>query len=326
MPERAIRVINCTMNLSSNNADLIYRSEYFTERVPQSLLNNYHRIESVNDQVNADARLYIIDNPDLPPLVSVSEDDALAQGDFTLLENESTDRRYAVLGTQGPLYRYVLATLERHHGMISFHSCSLYDGHNKIITIIMGSGGSGNATLLLAGITKGYKVFSTDLTHCRVSGDHPVFYKGGLLVNVSLGSLLYEFPSVNEQLCLQFHQISDPWQVKVSVDLGRYQAASDQLINPKIRILVPRSESRHSEVTIHHMRGRGDLSRLLFENASEKIAASFVLYGVLPVRGLDTPSLARRRFAAVQRLIDIADLAQASVVVVASPQTCAGVL
>jgi energy-coupling factor transporter ATP-binding protein EcfA2 len=325
MPERAIGVVNCIMNLSSNNADLIYRSEYFTETVPQSLLNNYHRIESVSDKVNADARLYIIDNPDLPPLVSVAEDDALAQGDFTRLENESKDRRYAVLGTQGLLYRYILATLERHHGITSFHSCSLYDGQKNIITIIMGSNGSGKTTLLLAGITKGYKVFSTGLTHFRVSGDHTVFYKGGLLVNISLGSLLYEFPSINEQLCLQFHQISDPWQVKVSVDLGRYQAATDQLINPEIRILVPRRESRHSEVTIRHMRERCDLSRLLFENASEKIAGSFVLYGVLPVCGLDTPSLARRRFAAVQRLIDIAELEQASVVV-ASPQTCAGVL
>jgi hypothetical protein len=325
MPERAIRVINCIMNLSSNNVDLINRSEYFTERVPQSLLNNYHRIEPVNDQVNADARLYIIDNPDLRPLVSVVEDDALAQGDFTRLENESKDRRYTILGTQGLLYRYLLATLERHHGIISFHSCSLYDGNKNVITIIMASGRSGNTTLLLSGITKGYKVFSADITHCRVSGDHTVFYKGGLLVNISLGSLLYDFPSINEQLCLQCHQISDPWQVKVSVDLGRYQAATDQLINPEIRILVPRSESRHPDVTIRHLRERGDLSRLLFENASEKIAESFVLYDVLPVCGLDTPSLARRRFAAVQRLIDIAELEHASVVV-ASPQTCVGVL
>ena len=44
---RAIRIVHARLGLVSNNRELLTRSEYFTDRVPQSLLTDYHRVDDV---------------------------------------------------------------------------------------------------------------------------------------------------------------------------------------------------------------------------------------------------------------------------------------
>lgn len=323
--QRTIRIVEAVIQLSSNNGDLISCSEYFADTVPQSLLNDYHRVESLDDGGTPDAFMHIVDSPNGPLVVSVDEAYAVAQGDFTRLEDEIGDRRFALFGTQGFLYRFVLATLERRYGIVSFHAGSIYDSETNLLTILMGSSGAGKTPLLLSGILRDYRVFSTELTHFRILSDQVIFYKGGLLDNIRLGSLLYEFPEVIERLGLRLPEESYPWEVKVSVDFGKYQASVDKLVNPRVRVIVPRIEMGRTPLYISRVAGRGAVSKLLFENASEKIAASFLLYGRLAVCGLDTPGLTRQRLGIVQQLIDLAGLVDVQTVL-ASPNNCAGVL
>ncbi len=245
---RAIRILHARLGLVSNNGELLTRSEYFTERVPQSLLTDYHRVDDVpweGSPAGVDAEIRIVDTPELEPAIAIEPDRVLAVGNWTALEAANSDRRYSLFGNLGFVFRYAIHALERYHDTWSFHASAMVDDKGDL-WLIPGGAGAGKSVFLLEGLSRGWTVFSTEMTHVRLTDDGYEFYKGSLFDNVRLGTLLYDFPAVVERLGLALPPSTlseDPWGSKIALDLAHVQAPADVLVSPSLRIVHPKVES-----------------------------------------------------------------------------------
>jgi hypothetical protein len=313
---RAIRIVHTRLGLVSNNRELLTRSEYFTDRVPQSLLTDYHRVEDVpwdGAPSGVDAEIRIVDTPRLEPAIALEPDRVLAVGDWTALEAANSDRRYSLFGNLGFVFRYAIHALERYHDTWSFHASAMVDDKGDL-WLIPGGAGAGKTVFLLEGLTRGWTVFSTEMTHLRLTVGGYEFYKGALLDNIRVGTLLYDFPALVERLGVVLPPSpspQDPWGSKVALDLGHVQAPADVLVNPSLRIVSPKVESGRDRAVVTRLDRREKLVKLLFDNATEKHGGTMLLYDRLPLPSLDTPALMVRRLQAMQGLVDRATIKSA---------------
>jgi hypothetical protein len=310
---RAIRIVHTRLGLVSNNHDLLTRSEYFSDRVPQSLLTDYHRVDDVpwdGAPAEVDAEIRIIDTPGLEPAISLEPARVLAVGDWTALEASSSDRRYSLFGNLGFLFRYVIHALERHHDTWSFHASAMVDDKGDL-WLIPGGAGAGKTVFLLEGLSRGWTIFSTEMTHLRLTPGGYEFYKGSLFDNVRLGTLIYDFPAVTERLGFAVPPARDPWGAKVALDLGHVQTPADTLVSPSLRVVSPKVESGRDRAVVTPIDRREKLVKLLFDNATEKHGGTVLLYDRLPLPSLDTPALMARRLAAMRGLVDRATIKSA---------------
>jgi hypothetical protein len=311
---RAVRIVHARLGLVSNNRELLTRSEYFTDRVPQSLLTDYHRVDEVawdGRAADVDAEVRIIDAPGFDPALALEPDRALAVGDWTALEAANSDRRYSLFGNLGFLFRYAIHVLERHHDTWSFHASAMVDDKGDL-WLIPGGAGAGKTVFLLEGLTRGWTIFSTEMTHLRLAeGGAYEFYKGSLFDNIRLGTLLYDFPRVTDRLGLALPPSTDPWGSKVALDLGHVQTPADVLVNPALRIVSPKVESGRDRAIVTPIDRREKLVKLLFDSATEKHGGTVLLYDRLPVPSLDTPALMGRRLRAMHGLVDRATIRSA---------------
>src|SRR5215475_6922692 len=199
---RAIRIVHARLGLVSNNRDLLARSEYFADRVPQSLLTDYHRVDEVaweGDPAAVDAEIRIVDD----------------KGDLWL---------------------------------------------------IPGGADAGKTVFLLEGLTRGWTIFSTEMTHLRLTAGGYEFYKGSLFDNIRLGTLLYDFPAVVDRLGVTVPPSPDPWGAKIALDLGHVQTPADVLVSPSFRIVNPKVESGRDRAVVTALGRREKLVKLLFDN------------------------------------------------------------
>jgi hypothetical protein len=310
---RAIRIVHARLGLVSNNRELITRSEYFTDRVPQSLLTDYHRVDDVpwdGGPAGVDAEIRIIDTPGLAPAIALEPDLVLAVGDWTALEAANSDRRYSLFGNLGFVFRYAIHALERHHDTWSFHASAMVDDKGDL-WLIPGGAGAGKTVFLLEGLTRGWTIFSTEMTHLRLTAGGYEFYKGSLFDNIRLGTLRYDFPAVLERLGTELPASKDPWGSKIALDLGHVQTPSDVLVSPSLRIVNPKVESGRDRAVVTRLDRREKLVKLLFDNATEKHGNTVLLYDRIPVPSLDTPALMARRLGAMQALVDRATIKSA---------------
>ena len=328
---RAIQIVRARLGLVSNNAALITSPEYFRDRVPQSLLTDYHKVDDIpwtGDPGGVDAEIRILDGPGLPPAITMDGDRVLAAGDWTALEAAASDRRYTLFGNLGFLFRYTIHTLERHHDTWSFHASAMVD-HKGDLWLIPGGAGAGKTVFLLEGLTRGWTIFSTEMTHLRLTDGGYEFYKGSLFDNVRLGTLLYDFPAVIERLGLTLvppPQLKDPWGTKIALDLGHVQTPSDVLVSPSLRIVNPKVESGREHAVVSRLDPREKLAKLLFDNATEKHGGAVLLYDRLPLPTLDTPELMTRRLGAIHGLLDRATIKSAHATVCGARSCMEGLL
>jgi hypothetical protein len=164
---------------------------------------------------------------------------------------------------------------------------------------------------LLEGLGRGWTIFSTEMTHLRLTERGYEFYKGSLFDNIRLGTLLYDFPSVAERLGLALPPSSDPWGAKIALDLGHVQTPADVLVNPSLRIVSPKVESGRERAVVTPLARREKLVKLLFDNATEKHGGTVLLYDRLPLPSLDTPALMARRLRAMHGLVERATIKSA---------------
>jgi hypothetical protein len=310
---RAIRIVHARLGLVSNNRELITRSEYFTDRVPQSLLTDYHRLDDQpwdGGPAGVDAEIRIIDTPGLAPAIALEPDRVLAVGDWTALEAANSDRRYSLFGNLGFVFRYAIHALERHHDTWSFHASAMVDDKGDL-WLIPGGAGAGKTVFLLEGLARGWTIFSTEMTHLRLTAGGYEFYKGSLFDNIRLGTLLYDFPAVLQRLGTELPASKDPWGSKIALDLGHVQTPSDVLVSPSLRIVSPKVESGRDRAVVTRLDRREKLVKLLFDNATEKHGNTVLLYDRIPVPSLDTPALMARRLGAMQALVDRATIKSA---------------
>jgi hypothetical protein len=310
---RAIRIVHTRLGLVSNNRDLLTRSEYFTDRVPQSLLTDYHRVDDVpwdGGPTGVDAEIRIVDTPGLAPAIALEPDRVLAVGDWTAFEAANSDRRYSLFGNLGFVFRYAIHALERYHDTWSFHASAMVDDKGDL-WLIPGGAGAGKTVFLLEGLTRGWTIFSTEMTHVRLTGGGYEFYKGSLFDNIRLGTLLYDFPAVLERLGTALPPSSDPWGSKIALDLRHVQTPADVLVSPSLRIVNPKVESGRDRAVVTPLDRREKRVKLLFDSATEKQGNTVLLYDRLPVPSLDTPALMARRLHAMQGLVDRATIKSA---------------
>ena len=310
---RAIRIVHARLGLVCNRPELLTRSEYFTDRVPQSLLTDYHRIEDVpwdGTPAGVDAEIRILETPGLAPAIALEPDRVLAVGDWTALEVANSDRRYSLFGNLGFVFRYVIHALERYHDTWSFHASAMVDDKGDL-WLIPGGAGAGKTVFLLEGLTRGWTIFSTEMTHVRLTEAGYEFYKGSLFDNIRLGTLLYDFPAVLERLGVALPPSKDPWGAKIALDLGHVQTPSDVLVSPSLRIVSPKVESGRDRAIVTQIGRPEKLVKLLFDSATEKHGGTVLLYDRLPVPSLDTPALMTRRLEAMRGLVDRATIKSA---------------
>lgn len=312
LQRRAIQIVHARLGLVSNNGPLLRRSEYFRDRVPQSLLTDYHRVDEVPWDVThpVDAEIDILDTPGVSPAITLGSDRVLAVGDWTAAEAAASDRRYTLFGNLGFLFRYAIHALERHHDTWSFHASAMVDDKGDL-WLIPGGAGAGKTVFLLEGLTRGWTIFSTEMTHVRVSDGSYEFYKGSLFDNIRLGTLRLDFPAVIDRLGLALPDSQDPWGTKIALDLGHVQTPSDVLLSPSLRIVSPKVESGRDRAIVGRLDRREKLVKLLFDSATEKHGGTVLLYDRLPLPSLDTPELMARRLAAMERLVDGAPIKSA---------------
>jgi hypothetical protein len=315
LQRRAIQIVHARLGLVSNNPALLTRAEYFSDRVPQSLLTDYHRVQDVpwdGAPAGVDAEIRIFDTPGLEPTIAVEPARVLAVGDWTAAEASNSDRRYSLFGNLGFLFRYTIHALERYHDTWSFHASAMVDDKGDL-WLIPGGAGAGKTVFLLEGLTRGWTIFSTEMTHLRLTENGYEFYKGSLFDNIRLGTLLYDFPGTLERLgtATPSPPPRDPWGVKITLDLGRAQTPSDVLVSPSLRIVNPKVESGRDRVIVTRLERREKLVKLLFDNATEKHGGTVLLYDQLPVPSLDTPELMARRLDAMQALVERATIKSA---------------
>ena len=311
MFRRGIRICEARIGLVSNNKELVTRAEYFSDRVMQSLLTDYHKVEEIPWARDLDAQVDVLDVPGAGPEISLGRHRALAVGDWAALEARASDRRYTLFGNLGFLFRYTIRILEERHRIWSFHASAMVDEKTGELWLIPGGAGAGKTVFLLAGLERGWTIFSTEMTHLRVSERGCEWFKGSLFDNVRVGTLLYDFPGVAPRLGLRLSQVKDPWAHKIALDLGHVQTSTDTLADPPLRIVSPKVESGRERAIVSKIEQREKLVKLLFDNAAEKHGGSVLLYDCLPLTSLDTPELARERLEAMERLVATAEIRMA---------------
>jgi hypothetical protein len=299
---RGLRILGIAYGLGSNNGALIQNPEFFAPGEIQSQLTNWCEIEDIPYGPDLDAYFHLLDDPSVPPSISVGEQELLVRGDLSRLEHEGRDRRWTLLGNLGLFFRHALVVQER-HGIFSLHASAIYKPNADELLVIVGKAGAGKTVYLLEALSRGYQIFSTEMTYFRLQPEGVRFLRGALMDNIRVGTFSYDFPGAAARLGLEIPQVEDPWETKISVSMHPATTERGELLNPTLSFIFPRIEAGHEHALVRDVTQPRTLARLLFDSASEKIGATPLLYEELPVTGLDSPALAQARWEAVSQLV-----------------------
>ncbi|HET6455792.1 MAG TPA: hypothetical protein VFI02_15420 [Armatimonadota bacterium] len=295
--KRGIRVCGATIGLASNNESLITDPQYFESMILQSLLTDVWRVENVPYE-NVDAELWVHDVPGAPISLEIDGMRLIAEGDFTEAEKSCSDNRYSLFGNLGLLFKYLLVVLER-RSVFSFHASAIYREAENRLVMFTGPAASGKTVFILSAIEQGWKVLTVEMAHCEFRGNDLVIHKGALYDNVRVGNLTIDFPGAIEPLKIKIPEVTEVWGHKFAIDMNPVAVEADCLVNPQISVVFPKVEMGRGDPEISPAKkGRG-LRRRLFDNLTEKIGSTFLLYDELPIQGFDSPELgaARLEFA-----------------------------
>jgi len=329
--QKSVRILHTTVRLESNSRDLLPPLPGPMRQ--ETLLSDFHSVVEVPSSGAEDAviRITDVEGPAALALAQADEDDGSAEpghlsrgvrfrGPLLRMTDEAADPRYTIFGNEGFLFRYVLALLEERRDIYSFHACAMYDADANHLYVIPGAAGSGKTCLLFLGLEMGLRLFATEMTHFR-PGERPVFFKGSLVDNVRVANLKYNYPDLAARLGVDLPRTEDEWAKKIPISLESLQAEPDEIEGPEVSFLFPRIEEGRAQSHVTEVTDRRKLAKRLFDNATQKIGESVLLYESLPMMSLDSPAAARRRLDAMGRLLDTARLGRC-VTVLAGPRNC----
>ncbi len=299
MPKTAVKISEATIGIESNRTELLPSFPLKIE-VP-SLLTDFHEVEELPYSDGLDGYIRIEDR-DENPVYSFDGREVLFRGPFYSLDGKISDSRFTFWGNQGFLYRFALYLLEKHHEIFSLHACGLYDESQNTLYVVTGGAGSGKTVFLLSGLLKGLQLFSTETVHFRIRKSRITWFMGSLVDNVRLGTLMYDFPHFLPPV--KKVPASDAWQNKTAVDLSPYKARKERLVDPEVVILFPHVEQGWTDFQLHPVDSRAKRLKILFDNISQKITETTILFDQIPVLGLDEKPLAGARMAHIEQLLE----------------------
>lgn len=299
MPKTGLKILEAKVGIESNKEELLPRLPFKTE--VKSLLTDFREVESIPFSTGLDGYISVEESSS-KPLFEFLETKAKFKGPFLNLTQEASDLRFSLWGNQGFLYRYTLYLLEKRHRIFNLHACALYREERDHLYIVIGGAGSGKTVYLLSGLTKGLKLFSTETVHFRIVEDEIIWFMGSLIDNIRLGTLMYNFPQFLPKIETQ--EAGDVWQKKVALDLSSHKVDTDKLITPKaVTILFPRIEEGRKGFISSAIEDKRKAAKALFDNISQKLTETVILYDKVPLLGLDEKELARSRLKCVNRLV-----------------------
>lgn len=294
-----LKILKATVAVSSNRKSLL---PLLPPRIEvKSLLTDFKELEKITYSPKADGLISVFDTGNEEATYSCEGDHFQFKGPFVRLSRLASDLRFSLWGNQGFLYRFALRLLEKKYRVFSFHACALYQAEKKRLFIIAGHAGSGKTIYLLSGLEKGLRLFSTETVHFKQEGSTTRWFMGSLVDNVRLGTLRHHFPRFLPRRGIPAGR--NEWQRKIAINLCAFQHNSATLLNPQISILFPHVEEGYGDFILSPLRDVRSGAKALFDNLSEKIASSFLLYDRLPMTSLDEPGLTKARLEAAEKLI-----------------------
>ena len=317
--QKAIKILNVKFGFLTNNKSLL--PELPAKPEYESLLTDFHKIEEIPYGNGLDSVLVIIDQPDRKPSLRTVEGMTIASGAFSKLTKQTKDLRYSLFGNEGLIFRQTLKLLEDKYSIFSFHGCVMQDPSSGKMYLICGGAGSGKSCFVLKGIEMGMKLFSVEMAHFKVTNDGVEFYKGALVDNIRIGNLRYNYPFILDRLNLKLGNVKNEWGKKIALDLSPFQTRPNKFVNPELVVILPRVEQGRKEYFSQQESDNRKVSRMLFENASEKIGQSVLLYETVPFVCLDSPQAARKRIDAINSLLAYKNLQQV-VSMISGPEDC----
>ena len=320
MVQTGVQILKATVGIRSNSRDLLPKFPLLIE--VKSLLTDFRDMIEIPYSAKLDGQIVLEDKPSAAAFFERSNRRALFRGPLRKFEAQASDLRYSFWGNLGFLYRFILYLLEERHQIYSLHACGLYDEKKNILYIAAGGAGSGKTVYLLSGIAKGLKLFSTETVAYECQGKKITWFKGSLVDNVRLGTLVHDFP----QFLPRLDRPSSPgqvWQKKIALDLSCHQCSQDTLVQPDVVILFPRIEAGRKGSLVTAFEDKRPAAKAVFDNLSQKIAETIILYDRLVVCGLDDAGLAEARWKSARQLVENASVVQIASVL-SGPADCWG--
>ena len=299
MHQISLKILKTAIGVETNRKELLPSLPFKIE--VKSLLTDFNQVEEIPYTSELDGSILIEEsNEDL--FYEFSSGKAMFKGPVLKLNQEASDLRFSFWGNQGFLYRYTQYLLEKNHRIYNFHACALYNEEKDVLYLIIGGAGSGKTVYLLSGLDKGLKLFSTETVHFRIEEDGISWFLGSLVDNIRFGTLIHDFPQFLPDV-----DIPEPdkvWQKKIALDLSDYKAGQEQLSNPRsIYILFPRIEQGRKGFLYNPISNKRKAEKALFDNISQKLSETVLLYDKIPILGLDEKELAQRRLENVKNLL-----------------------
>lgn len=315
--KQALKISSATIGISSNNPELLLQLPQKIE--VKSLLTDFHAVEEIPFSENLDGYIEVEDS-ETPLKYTRKNCTFKIKGPLSTLHQRASDLRYSLWGNQGLLYRFTLYLLEKKHRIYNLHACALYNQDNDSLYVIIGGAGSGKTVYLLSGLEKGLKLFSTETVHFQIKNSISTWFIGSLVDNIRFGTLIYDFPRF-------FPKVESPsqdkvWQEKIALDLSIYKTSFSKITDPnEIYLIFPRLEEGRKRLITNTVENENKAIKLLFDNISQKLSETFILYDSIPVRGFEEEETSYQRLKNLQHLIKIPNLSQIAIRL-SNPKNC----
>jgi hypothetical protein len=321
MYRTAAKILEATVGIESNRKELLPCLPQDIE--VKSLLTDFKSVEAIPYSADLDGYISIEESEEEPHF-DFSEKQAKFRGPFISLERKASDLRFSFWGNQGFLYRYVLYLLEKKHRVYNFHACALYHEKKDCLYVIIGGAGTGKTVYLLSGLSRGLKLFSTETVHFRRDQDNISWFMGSLVDNIRFGTLKYHFPQFLPDV--EAPRNGEEWSKKIALDLSSYKTDSEKFTDPsRVMILFPRIEEGREGFLLTPIEDKRKALKALFDNISQKLAETTVLYDCIPVMGLDEEEMASRRLKEASELVQHRTVVKIATVL-SNPYECWGEL
>jgi hypothetical protein len=266
----------------------------------QSLLTDFNDVQEIPYSSDLDGYVSVKEEHTQEASIEISKKNLKLRGPFIKFTKEASDMRFSLWGNQGLLFRYVLFLLETRHQIFSIHGCALFQEEHNRLYLVVGSAGSGKTVYLLSGLEKGLKLFSAELVHFRIKKGSIEWLLGALIDNVRIGTLRHHFPRLRPDIRLP--ETQDEWQEKVALDLSTHKSKKEAILNPEIVMIFPRIEEGWPGFHLTPIEERSKTIKFIFDNISQKITETVILYDKVPFTGFDNPKNAQTRLNTVKEL------------------------